>query len=277
VIFASHTRRARHEPVDLQALQRDGYATATVFGPRDVRAIRAALADFDLPDDHGFFASPAFAPGTTARAFDLQVREIVAPALDALLPGYRPFMVAATTKGRRSSTPIKFHQDWTYTDERQHRPIFLWCPLVDVDEGNGALRVVPGSNRWTSAIRPSRRLEVTERHQDQLDRLARTLILRAGQAVVFDPATLHGSGPNPTDAERPAVTIAVAPAGAELVHFHECDDGSLVGAVVDDRFFTMHPYGTAPTGYPALAAWDRAVSDDDLAAALAGTAAEGPR
>ena len=266
-------RSRRTQPaIDLRAIDREGYTTATVLRPRDVRAVRAGLGDFGLADDHGFFASPAFAPGETARAFDLLVRSIVAPVLGELLPGYQPFMVAATTKGRRSTTPIKFHQDWTYTDERQHRPIFLWCPLIDVDEGNGALRVVPGSNRWTSAIRPSRRLEVTEEHQEALGRRARTLPLKAGQAVVFDPATLHGSGPNPTDAERPAVTIAVAPTGAELVHFHEDDDGNLVGATVDDRFFTMHPYGTAPTGYPALAAWDRAVSTDDLAAALAGPA-----
>lgn len=255
-------------PIDLQAVDRDGYATTSIFTRAELAAVRRELDRFGLDDDHDFFASPAFSAGEPARAFDLAVRSIARPALHRLLPDHEPFMIAATTKGRRSTMPVKFHQDWTYTDEPEQWPVFLWCPLVDVDERNGALRVIPGSNHWTTAIRPSRRDEATEAHQAEFAARARTIALRAGQALAFAPSTLHGSEPNPTDRPRPAITIALAPRGARLVHFHESSDGALSGAVVDDAFFTMHPYGTAPVGYPPLSPWDRAVVPDDYASAL---------
>src|SRR6185436_576497 len=105
---------------------------------------------------------------------------------------------------------------WTYTDERRARPVFFWCPLVDAGPENGGLAVVPGSHRWLTGIRPSRSVEATEAVRDEIAALAVDLTLRAGQAVAFDPALLHGSGPNPTDEPRPAFTVAVVPRGEPL-------------------------------------------------------------
>lgn len=258
------------EPADdlRHRLDRDGFAVIDVFDRRQVRAIRRALRRFDLAADHGFFASPAHAPGPLARSFQDVVTDIARPALVRVVPGYVPFMVAVTSKGRRRGDAVKFHHDWTYTDERTARPIFLWCPLVDTDAGNGGLSVVPGSHRWTSGIRPSRKLEATESFQEELAARSVPLAVPAGAAIAFDPGLLHGSGPNPTRRARPAITIASAPQGVPLLHFHESVDGSLRGTEVDDRFFTLHPYGTAPPEGAPREPWDRAVSAEDFAAAL---------
>jgi hypothetical protein len=252
----------------------DGYCVVDdLLSRSDVRRIRRWLRRFHLPADHDFFASPAHAPGPVAEGFDRDVKRLVSPRLAQLVPGYRPFMVAVTSKGRHSAMPIKFHQDWTYTDERSARPLFIWCPLVDVDQSNGALQVVAGSHRWTSGIRPSRRIEVTEAVQDQLRDLARPAPMRAGQGLAFDPAICHGSPPNPTRRPRPAITIALAPAGAPLVHFHLSEDGHLSGHEVDDRFFTTNPYGTEPVGRPTVAPWDRPVTVEDLDAGMSAAGA----
>ena len=94
------------------------------------------------------------------------------------------------------------------------------------------------------------------------------MTLRSGQALAFDPATVHGSVPNRSSARRPAFTIAVVPTGAQLVHYHEADDGRLEGFIVDDAFFTTNPYRTRPMGYPTFEPTGRSLGEDDLRTAL---------
>lgn len=254
----------------------DGFHQVDLFDRRTVRALRRALRVFGLPEEHGFFASNAHATDGRAEEFDAVARPLVRPALMRVLPGYEPFMVVATSKGRRCEDDLKFHQDWSFTDERTDRVIFAWCPLVSVRPGNGTLRVVPGSQAWTEGIRPSTRVPATEAHQAAY--LERSVLVSstAGRAVLFDPALVHGSGPNPTRRIRPAITIACRPVGSRLLHFHEADDGSLQGSAVDERFFLANPYGCAPVGYPRVDPWAAAVRVEDFASALSRSSATHP-
>lgn len=244
---------------------RTGYQVIPFLDDVGIATMRSSVVDaFGLADDHDFFASPAHAHDGAARRFHLAALATVRRHLDALDPDLEPFMIAATTKGHTNGGPVRYHQDWTYTDERVVRPVFLWCPLVDVDDDNGALRVIPGSQTWTDHIRPSRSEIASEHIQDDLGPAGIVVPMRAGDALLFDPALLHGSGPNRSDQPRPAFTVAAAPRGAALLHFHEREDGALVGAEVDDAFFTEHEYGCEPEGYQPVAPWTRAVTTDDL-------------
>lgn len=256
--------RSAGDRIDLDLLDRDGFTTVELLSSDGVAAAVALLESLGLPDGHAFYASPAHDWGDRARDIDLRLRAICDARLRDLLPGHEPFVSGFTSKGRQTGGPVTFHQDWTYTDERRLRPVFLWCPLVDTDPGNGGLEVVPGSHHWTTGIRPSRSVPPTEAVADRLRGLSRPVELRAGQALVFDPGVLHGSGPNPDDHPRPAFTIALVPAGAELVHFHLDDDGELTGYRVDESFFTMHPYGTRPDLEPSVVPWSAAITVADL-------------
>lgn len=257
-------------PLDQRELAEHGFTLVDFLGRSEVRSLRRLFREFGLDPHHSFFASPAHAYGAKARRFHEEAKEIVDPLVQELLPDHEVFMVAAITKGRRRGGPVIFHHDWTYTDERRHRTVFLWCPLVDTGPRNGGLEVIPGSHRWTTAIRPSRSIEVTEppRLQQEFAHRAMPVAVRAGQAAVFDPALIHGSGRNTTLRQRPAFTAATAPRGVDLLHFHFDADEHLVGAKVDDAFFTINPYGTPPTRYPAIDPWDREVREADLAVAL---------
>lgn len=258
-------RRVHTAPSPLESVRQHGFFRAAgVVSRASVEEIRDAIGVFGLARDHGFFASPAHAPGPMARDFDRFVRARLAERLREVIPGHRPFMVAVTSKGAGSDQEIKFHHDWTYTDERHARAVFLWSPMVPVTPRNAALMVVPGSHRWSTNIRPSRRLEVTEQFQSDYRQHAVTFRLDAGDAVVFDPATLHGSGPNRLDEPRPAITIGLIPDDADLVHFHLHDDGALSGAAVDDDFFTCQAYGQPPEGYPTVTPWTGATTEADV-------------
>lgn len=251
---------------------RDGFAVVDLLDDAGVARALEVVAGAALAPDHDFYASPALSWGPVAAAIDQQLKDIAAPTTRRLLPDHRAFLAGITSKGASSTRTIKFHQDWTYTDERRWRVVFLWCPLVDVDATNAALCVVPGSHRWSDHIRPSREQEATEHFQERLAERAVCIPLRAGQALAFDPAALHGSGTNHTDRPRPAFTMAYAPVDAPLVHFHLDPTGDLTGYAVDAAFFTEHPYRTRPSGYPAVTPHAPALTEATLADAIERTA-----
>jgi hypothetical protein len=67
--------------------------------------------------------------------------------------------------------------------------------------------------------------------------------------VLYDAALLHGSPPNAGTDVRVAAAIALAPAGAQLVHLHAAEDGLVEGFLIDERYYTMQPYAARPEGY----------------------------
>lgn len=225
---------------------------------------RRVVDEICLDPHHGFYASPAHDWGESASATGDELTQVVAGPAARILPAHDLFLAGVTSKGASSTTTVPLHQDWTYTDERRERVVFLWCPLVDVEERTGSLSVIPGSHRWSDGIRPSRLHEAAGSIQALLQPLAVSTRLRAGQAIAFDPAVLHGSGPNHSDRLRPAITMALAPADAQLVHFHQAADGEVRGFCVDRDFFTAHEYGAPPTGAAEFPVYGPVVSEAEL-------------
>lgn len=112
--------------------------------------------------------------------------------------------------GDDQHSDIPFHQDGGYGALEPMVDCTVWMPLVDTDERNGALQVVPGSQR----------LGLLEHGQAGVNPVLREAVagegavcvpLEAGCAVAFSGLLLHGSGPNQTDAARPAFFARYCP------------------------------------------------------------------
>lgn len=258
-------------PTEDRGFRRHGFTVRDLLDPSVLAATLEVVESLGLSSDHPFYASVAHDWGAKAASTNVRLLPLVQPAVERALPGHEVVFAAVTSKGSGDGTDVKFHMDWTYTDERRIRAVLLWCPLVDAGPGNGGLAVLPGSHRWTRGIRAGRgmtRPPLTERDQKRISEHSVPTEVRAGQAMVFDPALLHGSPPNRSASPRPAVTVLTVPRGSQLVHFHEDDDGTVRGAEVDTDFFIEHPYGQAPIGYRPLDPWAPVVGEDDLGAAL---------
>ena len=103
------------------------------------------------------------------------------------------------------STAFAWHQDsQCYGSPTRHlHMVTCWIPLVDTDEANGCLWVIPGSHRWEL-------LEVERRDDGNLHQLedvekrgkAVPLPMRRGDFVVFTNMTFHGSRLNETNRMR---------------------------------------------------------------------------
>jgi ectoine hydroxylase-related dioxygenase (phytanoyl-CoA dioxygenase family) len=194
-----------------------------------------------------------------ARAVDQEIKAEFRPVLERRFPDWQPFLGAFISKGARSDNPLDLHQDWTYTEEPEVRARLLWCPLVDVDASSGALLVAPGSHTWSQQLRGSGSvpapLEARAAALDP-DRDLVAVKVRAGQAVEYDPALLHGSAPGSDRGVRPVAAIAFAPPGATLVHYHQEGEGPVERFIIDESYYTLQPFGSRPDGAPQPAASD---------------------
>lgn len=122
------------------------------------------------------------------------------------------------------------HQDFSLIDERRWRSLYLWIPLVDTDERNGTLHVVPGSHRFTNAIRSQHVPAVFDEVLPQVHEAAVRLDCRAGDLVLMVSGVVHFSPPNQTDDVRLAAHGIVKPTEAPLV-FYYADDETPPGKV----------------------------------------------
>jgi hypothetical protein len=147
------------------------------------------------------------------------IRARCAAASAALLPGFSPVIAAAVVKAP-FAPGASFHTDLSIAAEPETPVINIWFPLVDSNDENGTLRVVPGSHRLFPYISS---METTSGYwrpyvAAMMERSV-PLDLRCGEAIVYDGTLLHGSKPNATSNLRPAINIAYLPAEVRPVAY----------------------------------------------------------
>lgn len=108
------------------------------------------------------------------------------------------------------ATAFPLHQDSQYYGKpSQHAHIItVWIPLVDVDEANGCLYVIPGSNRW-ELIDSARDENQNMRSFVDVEARSRAIPLpmKFGDILLFHNMTFHGSKVNQTSQVRWSIDI----------------------------------------------------------------------
>jgi hypothetical protein len=113
---------------------------------------------------------------------------------------------------------IHLHCDPTLLpDENRQRHLNIWAPLIDVDETNGALWVVPRSHTVFAPVHafsiPSQFSEIRKTVMEY----GRCVPMKAGDMLIFDNRMPHYSQQNLAAADRPAAVLSVVPSGAEFI------------------------------------------------------------
>ncbi len=154
------------------------------------------------------------------------------------------YLVKQTGSGSQS----QLHQDYTLVDEREQISVSIWCPMVDVDESNGCLQVIPGSHKMFSTIRSVNIPSIYLEFEDKLEKYLTSVPVKKGTAVVYAHNLFHGSKPNLTDQIRIAAVLSVASNKADLLHYFK-QDKDVLQVEVDESFYykTMPAYRTEQT------------------------------
>ncbi|MCP5149820.1 MAG: phytanoyl-CoA dioxygenase family protein [Ectothiorhodospiraceae bacterium] len=145
------------------------------------------------------------------------VESVVGP--DIILWGTNLFAKPAGV-GRR----VPFHRDGRYWPIEPLASVTVWIAVERCDAENGCLRVVPGSHRaravgthYTSQ-RPEDLIPETLDPREYDAGSAVDVVLEAGEMVLFDVYTIHGSNPNTSDRRRIGYAMRYMPSTSRFVH-----------------------------------------------------------
>lgn len=115
-------------------------------------------------------------------------------------------------KPPHSKSTVGWHQDTYYWPLEPKISATVWLAFEDVDESNGAMKVIPASHK-VGLLRHSRSSDTDsvltlecEGGQFREDE-AVSLVLRAGQISIHDDKLVHGSPANNSDRRRAGLTI----------------------------------------------------------------------
>ncbi|MDB5282617.1 MAG: glycosyl transferase family 2 [Bacteroidota bacterium] len=112
------------------------------------------------------------------------------------------------------------HQDWNIVDEDFYRSFNIWVPLVDTNDENGALAVLPHSHKLIKSYRGVNIADPFYKVNGYTWQYHKTVHMKAGEALIYDHRLLHASAVNQTDAPRLAVVFGIIPEKAEMRYYY---------------------------------------------------------
>jgi ectoine hydroxylase-related dioxygenase (phytanoyl-CoA dioxygenase family) len=131
---------------------------------------------------------------------------------DILGPNFYCWASSFFIKEPYSSATVGWHQDAYYWPMHPHHTVTVWLAFDDADEGNGAMKVVPGSH--LNGLLKHRR----STHTDSILTLeletgtfkesdAIQFKLKAGEVSLHDDRCVHSSPSNPSARRRAGLTL----------------------------------------------------------------------
>ncbi len=140
--------------------------------------------------------------------------------VDLYLENYKP-IIANFIRKKPKDGEVPLHQNWAFVDERKCTSVSIWCPLVDSNEANGTLQVVPGSHKRYGEFRgPMIPWELNGIKDEIIKNNLIPMNLKAGEAVILDDSIVHYSALNLTNDLRLAIQLILIPAEEKSIHYH---------------------------------------------------------
>jgi hypothetical protein len=202
---------------------RDGYAVVRLVTAEEATALLDGLATLRNPSGRngkrsGLYVSFMDSDRDQRRRIYHFFRDALSPRIDRVLDGYK--VLAATLLDKPAGDgDMALHRDWWMSADTEDRNLIVWCPLVDTDDTNGTIRLVVGSHRLIPDLSAPHGGAYYAPYQEALMKRARSIPLRAGEALIFDATILHWSPVNGSGRARPAVNLMCLPNAAVPVFY----------------------------------------------------------
>ncbi|MFN8263217.1 MAG: phytanoyl-CoA dioxygenase family protein [Chitinophagales bacterium] len=148
------------------------------------------------------------------------ITNVFAPHVAHYLDAYKP-IIANFIRKKTNAGEVPLHQNWAFVDEKKCTSVSIWCPLVDSNEENGTLQVVPGSHKRFGEVRgPMIPWELENIKQTIIENHLVPMNVKAGEAVILDDSIVHYSAINKKDELRLAIQLILIPQEEKSIHYH---------------------------------------------------------
>jgi hypothetical protein len=147
------------------------------------------------------------------------------------------------------NSDLLIHQDSTVIDEEKDYCLFIWIPFCDVTMENGPISFLSGSHLWGNTQRSLGVPWQFRDHTKTLYKYVKPVTIKAGDVLVFDPATIHSSAPNLSKEIRHAITITILRRDYKLIYYFrnkELADDLIEKYEVDETFYYSYDFVSKP-------------------------------
>ncbi len=189
----------------------EGYIVLDLLSESSIASLREIFNGVEAVHSFDFVASILLPDLEMRRRLNQEIAPIFERDILPVLNNYKIILGNFASKRPQSYGKMPLHQDSSFVDEHESTGITIWCPLVDTNEENGWLGIVPGSHTLRNYYREANTLPYGELHAAIESNYLTYLSMKAGQVLLMDNRMIHGSPANRSDAVRPvAAGVAIA-------------------------------------------------------------------
>lgn len=202
-----------------ERLATEGYVVIPFLGSPEVEDLKAFFYAHHPETIPGFYAT-AHSPDIAFRQkMNEKIKAVFEQAIENTFSHCEALGGSFVVKTKTQEERLHPHQDWNIVDETKYRSFNIWVPLVDLSEENGAIRVLPKSHLWGFNHRGPNIPDSRSSELDQYWEDMQTLLMKAGEALIYDHRLYHASYANRTDEYRLATVFGIKPKAAEMFYY----------------------------------------------------------
>lgn len=228
-----------------------GYVVVPLLNDDEVKDL---VDQFDASHDENiipFYATAHHESSDFRKQMSQAIIDAISPNVNKLFADCKLLGGSFITKTNSDQSLLQPHQDWNIVDENEFRSFNIWIPLVDLDENNGAIEVLPKSHNWVRGIRHSSIPCAYQNVHHLVWENMKPLYLKAGEALIYDHSLLHASKANKTDDLRIACASGIIPTEAQM-RFYWNADGKIEEYESNADYFMTRNIFAKPDGLQKL-------------------------
>lgn len=207
-------------------INRYGYAVLDLVDQEQVKFMKAEYHNkFKAPETTiGRSTSMEHSTPDFRRFIHKFIFDSVQSRLDRYLKNYQIPIASYFIKYAHSTGDLSWHQDASLMINTHMEPHYgIWCPLMDVDESNGAFCLIEGSHKFAHSVYLEAINWPFSKYSSQLDSVRKVLNLKAGQMVLFDMRLIHNATANDSDKDRVVFCLRLTHQKSKYYSF-ACED-----------------------------------------------------
>lgn len=233
------------------ALQTDGYSVIPFLNEEEVKTLAAFFYKHHASLPEGMYASSHSADYNFRWKMNEEIKRVCARAAAHSFINALPLGATFMVKSKGEKGSLAPHQDWSIVDEQFFHSYNIWLPLVDVNEENGTLLILPKSHDW---LNNTRGLNIPSSYQNVIQEVWQYLVpvrMKAGDAFVYDHRLLHASGINKTNTPRLVIVYGMIPESASMRYYYGWN-GTIEEYACDSGFYFTQNINQGPAGLTRL-------------------------
>ncbi|OWY20992.1 hypothetical protein C7N43_00705 [Sphingobacteriales bacterium UPWRP_1] len=235
-----NNNRLFKDPILQQSFDTNGYVILPLLAKEEIMQLQNLFDSICPKNLKGIYSNIHDDVRENNMIVDTTIRHLFNKHLDHLLEGHELGMGTFLVKGTGPDSASTLHQDWSTVDESRFTACSIWCPLIDVDEKNGALQVIKGSHKLFKTYRSITIPSVYLDFDEELEPYLTTLPMKAGECVIYALNLFHGSKPNFTNTVRVSAVSGLFPKYIPLIHYYQNpeENGNVIDIYqIDKNFF----------------------------------------